>query len=76
MTRELRANLIFVCILIVLVTPGFVILIKKRLASETGPNDLPHPVPHAVAYIQPPPVPPGLARVEPALVRGWITRLL
>ena len=75
MSRELRANLIFVCILLVLSAPGFYILMAKRIAHTGPPVDLPDPVPHAVAYVQPDPVPPGLPRVEPPEARAWVEQL-
>ncbi len=76
MTREARANLIFAIILVALITPGFIILMRKKLSGPSDPNYLPTALPHAAAYMQPPPVPPSVPRVEPAEVRQWLTTLL
>lgn len=76
MTREARANLIFVVCLVVLSTPGFLILMSRKLGGSTKPNDLPAPVPMETAYVQPPPAPPRLPRVEPPATRAWVQKLL
>ncbi len=73
MSKELRANLIFLIILLVLIAPGFIILIRKKLAGSDQPNYMPDPVPHAAAFNQPPPVPPKVDRVEPTIVRAWVS---
>ncbi|HEX8323012.1 MAG TPA: hypothetical protein VF595_03785 [Tepidisphaeraceae bacterium] len=75
MTRELRANLIFFVCLVLFVSPGFLILMSRKLNGRDRPNDLPDPVPSAIAYVQPPPVPP-LPRIEPKPVRDWVRQLL
>jgi hypothetical protein len=33
-------------------------------------------IPHQAAYIQPPPIPPRVPRIEPPEVRAWVTRQL
>ncbi len=76
MTREARANLIFGIILFVLMAPGFVLLMRKKLSGSSEPNYMPQAPPHAAAYMQPPPVPPSVPRVEPAEVKQWLTNLL
>ncbi len=76
MTREKRANLLFISILLVLLIPGFVILMRKKLNGGSDPNYMPQPLPHAAAYMQPPPIPPTVPRVEPAEVLQWVTNLL
>ena len=76
MTREVKANLIFLVALVVLVSPGFFILMKKRLNGPNKPIFMADPVPTVAAYNQPPPVPPALPRVEPATVRAWVTQIL
>jgi len=73
MSKEARANLIFLVVLAIVIAPGFIILVKRKLAETGQPNFLPDPVPHAAAFNQPPPVPPSVPRKEPAEVRGWVT---
>ncbi|MGN6726715.1 MAG: hypothetical protein ACTHLZ_12400 [Tepidisphaeraceae bacterium] len=76
MTREIKANLIFLAALIVLVSPGFYILMKKRLNGPSKPIFMADPVPVTAAYNQPPPVPPTLPRIEPKLAKSWIVETL
>ncbi|HEY0008741.1 MAG TPA: hypothetical protein VGB55_08465 [Tepidisphaeraceae bacterium] len=76
MRREPKANLIFLLILIPLLVPGFVILMNKKLSGTTEPNYMPEALPSSSAYIQPPPVPPSVPRVEPPRVRQWVGDLL
>lgn len=76
MRKESRANIIFFLVLLVLILPGFVILMRKKLAGPTDPAHLPTLIPHQAAYIQPEPVPPRAPRIEPPAVRAWVTREL
>lgn len=76
MRKEARLNLIFFGILLVLLAPGFIILMRKKLSGSSEPNYMPDPIPHAVGYVQPAPVPPGLPRVEPPEARQWTTKLV
>ncbi|MDB5326591.1 MAG: hypothetical protein JWM57_2160 [Phycisphaerales bacterium] len=76
MTREVRANAIFVCVLVVLCAPGFYMLMKKRLSGSGDSNAQPVPALYSAAYNQPPPFDPRLPRIEPATVRDWVRGLL
>lgn len=76
MRKEVKLNLLFIGILIVLMAPGIVIVMRKKLSGSSKPSYLPHDVPMSVAYNQPPPVPPRLPRVEPSEARQWVTQLL
>lgn len=76
MTREARANLIFVGILVLLCAPGFFMLMKKRLSGGGNSNSQPVPALYSAAYNQPPPFDPRLPRIEPATVRDWVRGLL
>lgn len=76
MRNESRANIIFFVVLLVLILPGFVILMRKKLSGPTDPVHLPPLVPHQAAYIQPEPVPPRAPRIEPPVVRAWVEREL
>ena len=51
MTKESRLNLIFLTVLLVVLTPGAVILFRKKLEPTVRPMYLPDPVPRAVAYL-------------------------
>lgn len=75
MTREVRINLIFIGALVLLLAPGFVFLMKKKLSDTSGrSNFMPEAAPYRIAYIQPLPAPP-VPRKQPKLVRDWVTRL-
>ena len=76
MTREVRANLFFIVALVLLITPGFVFLMKKKLSDTSGhSNFMPEAAPYQIAYIQPLPVPP-VPRKEPRAAREWIDALI
>ncbi len=76
MTKEGRFNLIFFSVLLVLMLPGFLILMSRKLGGTSDPNYMPNPLQHAAAYMQPPPIPPTVPRTEPQAVREWVTQLL
>ncbi|GIW76893.1 MAG: hypothetical protein KatS3mg104_1956 [Phycisphaerae bacterium] len=76
MRKETKANLVFALLLLILIAPGFFILMKKKLSGSTEPAHLPPLIPHEAAYIQPEPIPPRAPRVEPPEVRGWVMTLL
>lgn len=72
MTRETRFNLIFLAILLALLTPGGIILFRKKLQPTLKPMAMPHAVQRAHAYLSPLETPPGLTRVEPPQTARWI----
>jgi hypothetical protein len=76
MTKEGRFNLIFFSVLLVLMLPGFLILMSRKLGGTSDPNYMPNPLQHVAAYMQPPPIPPTVPRTEPQAVRDWVTKLL
>jgi hypothetical protein len=76
MSRERRYNFIFFGCLLVLMTPGFFILMHKKLTGRSDPNYMPNALPSSIAYMQQPPFPPGMPVVEPSPVREWVTQLL
>ena len=76
MKKESKANLIFVIVLIGTMIPGITMLVRKKLNGDHTSAALPDPVPYALAYNQPPPTPPGLPRMEPAIVRDWVQRVM
>ena len=76
MTREVRANVIFLLVLFFLAAPGFGLLMYRKLHGTARPNDLPEAVSVSTAYMQPLPVDPRLPRREPRVVRDWVRQLL
>ena len=76
MTRESRNNLIFLAILLALLTPGAVILFRKKLQPTLRPMSEPDPVPRTIAYMSPQETPPGMTRVEPPHLAEWKATLL
>jgi hypothetical protein len=75
-TRENRYNLIFIAVLIALLTPGAVILFRKKMQPAARPMYLPDPVPRSIAYMSRGEVPPGMTRVEPAHLAEWKAALV
>lgn len=74
MTRETKANLIFLSLFVALSVPGGIILFKKKLNS-TRMMYLPDPVNRTLAYMDPMPAPPNVPRVVPPLTAGWVAQL-
>ena len=64
MTRETRANLIFLVVILALVTPGGVILFHRKLAPTIKPMGMPEAVSQEIAYLSPLETPPGVIRVD------------
>ena len=76
MTRETRANLIFLAVILALLTPGAVILFRKKLAPTLKPMRMPEGVPTEIAYLSPLETPPGRKRVEPPHTAKWVESLV
>ncbi len=76
MSKEHRLNLIFFVILLLIIAPGYFILMKKKLTGPADPNYMPDPVQDKLAYVHPPGGNPNLPRVEPPEVRQWINKLI
>lgn len=74
MTRETKANLIFVIVIVAVTLPGAVMLFKKKL-SATRMMYLPDPVKRGLVYMNPMPAPPSVARVVPPLTAAWVAEL-
>src|SRR5688500_2684756 len=72
MTRETRLNLIFLAIILAILTPGAVILFRKKLEPTLKPMAMPHAVQREHAYLSPLETPPGKKRVEPPHTARWI----
>ena len=76
MTRETRANLIFLLLLLAILTPGAVILFRKKLAPTLKPMGMPEAVSREIAYLSPLETPPGKRRVEPPHTAKWVESLV
>src|SRR5687767_12808147 len=76
MTRETRLNLIFIAIILAILTPGAVILFRKKLQPTLKPMAMPHAVQREHAYLSPLETPPGKKRVEPPNTAKWIESIV
>jgi hypothetical protein len=76
MTRETRANLIFLAVILAILTPGALILFRKKLAPTLKPMGMPEPVPTEIAYLSPLETPPGRKRIEPPHTAKWVESLV
>ncbi|MEA2710166.1 MAG: hypothetical protein QOF78_2767 [Phycisphaerales bacterium] len=76
MTRETRSNLIFLAIILAILTPGAVILFRKKLQPTLKPMAMPEAVQRELAYISPLETPPGRKRVEPPFTAKWIESIV
>ena len=72
MTRETRLNLIFLAVILAILTPGAVILFRKKLEPTLKPMAMPHAVQREQAYVSPLATPPGMKRVEPPQTARWV----
>jgi len=76
MTRETRSNLIFIAVILAILTPGAVILFRKKLQPTLKPMGMPEAVQREVAYMSPLATPPGKKRVEPPQTARWLETLV
>ncbi|MCC7205240.1 MAG: hypothetical protein IT441_09180 [Phycisphaeraceae bacterium] len=75
LSRETRLNLIVLAVLLVLLTPGAVILVRKQLAATSRTEFLRDPVRVDAAYLDPTDLPSHIRRVVPAPVTAWLHTL-
>src|SRR4051812_2971504 len=76
MTKETRANLIFLIIFLGISIPGAVILFMKKSDPLAGRMALPDSVRRRVPYMTPINAPDGaLTRYIPPLTGQWVSRL-
>ena len=75
MTKETRANLIFLAVLAVLLIPGVSIVLTRAIYGKARKNSFQQPpIPHTQwAYMDPTPV-SGLPRVTPPRVGSFIAQ--
>jgi hypothetical protein len=75
-TREARANLIFIVIFLLISAPGLVMLVKKKMETGRPPLWLPVPARQSLVYIDPIDAPPTMRRLTPALTAAWVADLV
>lgn len=75
MNRETRANLIFLVVLLVLMIPGMVIVIRKKLQPGGRAMAMPDAIPHEAAYIDYVMQKPGIRRVTPPTTSAWVIQI-
>ena len=76
MRREARNNLIFIIVLLILVTPGLVMLVRKKLRQP--PSDqmgFSSPVRLAIPYIDPLPKSTQYRLINPPVLHQWVQGL-
>jgi hypothetical protein len=73
--RETRLNLWFLAVFLVLSLPGAVILFRKKMDPSASRMDQPDAVLSRVAFMAPPPVPPGVRWMVPPRTRAWLEEL-
>lgn len=75
MSRELKANLVFIIALLIVAAPGVFIMMRKRMEQSShgnGGDFMRSVVPSSVAFNQPPPYRPNLPKYEPPVARAWV----
>jgi len=75
MQKEAKWNLVFLTLLIILLIPGAVILVNKKLDPKSHRMGGPDPVRRTTAYIDPFDVPEDFRRLVPPKADAWTTTL-
>src|SRR5688500_9795408 len=75
MTRENRANLLFLSLFLGISLPGAVILFKKKLDPAAPAMSLPDPVKRRLPYMFPRPVSTEVTRYVPKLSGEWVSKI-
>jgi len=75
MTRERRANLIFLAIFLVASLPGLFLLLRKKADATIRPMGSPENVRPHLVFIDPVDAPEGIPRMAPALTMAWVRDL-
>lgn len=75
MSRETRANLIFLAVFVALCLPGAIKIFQKKMQPGAKPIDMRDPVRRSLPYMDPQPTPDTFPRVEPAETRIWVNGL-
>lgn len=75
MKRETKLNLIFLTLILAIMTPGAVILFKRKLDPAAAPMYLPDPVRQRLPYMAPQWTPEEVTRVIPELTGQWVQQI-
>lgn len=75
MNTETKHNLIFLVIALAVMTPGFVMLFKKKMEPGAKPITMRDPVRKVAAYVDPIELPDTMARVVPDAAARWVRTL-
>ena len=76
MTRETRANLVFLALFLAVCLPGAVILFKKKMQPGAVPLGMPDFVRRRLPYLVPLPTPDDqVIRVIPPQTGAWVSEL-
>lgn len=72
MSRESRANLIFLAIFLAIALPGAIVLVRKKLDPAAAPMGGPPTVKDRLVYFDPLESPPGFKRLVPTITANWV----
>ncbi len=72
MTRETRANLIFLAIFLAISLPGAILLVKKKTESGAPAMSMPDFVRQRLPYMAPQRTPDSVLRIVPELTGQWV----
>lgn len=72
MTRETRANLIFLVLFVLISIPGLLMLVKKKMDPTRRPMWMPDSVKRHMVYVDPTDAPESMPRLVPALTANWV----
>lgn len=76
MSKESRANLIFVVLFVLISIPGLIMLVRKKMDPERGPMWMPPAMYSGLVYIDTIDAPPNIKRFVPARTAAWVRDLV
>jgi len=76
MQKETKSNLIFLIILLIVMIPGGVILVRKKLDPTSSKMGEPDPVRRSTAYVDPFEFPDDFRRLVPPGTEDWVATLV
>lgn len=75
-SKESRANLIFVVLFVLISIPGLIMLVRKKMDPERGPMWMPPAMYSGLVYIDTIDAPPNIKRFVPAQTAAWVRDLV
>lgn len=75
-SKESRANLIFVALFVLISIPGLIMLVRKKMDPERGPMWMPPAMYSGLVYIDTIDAPPNIKRFVPARTAAWVRDLV